>query len=157
MEPEDKSNSWLQIVQRVEKKVDANSFETWFDPTTFIGEEGDTLYIKVPNSYFRDWLSFHYSGLISECSQEIFGKVFDIKYIFDETPSSFIRKSPEERKTKQGFLLNPNLNPNYTFENFVVGSCNQFAQAAAIAVAKNPAKSYNPLYLYGGAGLGKTT
>ena len=156
MEPKENQNPWIRILEAVSAKVDPNSFETWFDPTTFIGEEGDALYIKVPNSYFRDWLSFHYSTLISECSKEIFGKVYDIKYIFDETPSSFIRKSPEERKTKQGFLLNPNLNPNYTFENFVVGSCNQFAHAAAIAVAKNPAKSYNPLYIYGGAGLGKT-
>jgi chromosomal replication initiator protein len=156
MEPEDKTNSWLRIVQAVQKKVDANSFETWFEPTSFIGEEGDALYIKVPNSYFRDWLSFHYSGLINECAQELLGKALDIKYIFDETPSSFIRRSPEERKTKQGLPLNPNLNPNYTFDNFVVGSCNQFAQAAATAVAKNPGKSYNPLYVYGGAGLGKT-
>jgi len=156
MEPEDKTNSWLRIVQSVQKKVDANSFETWFEPTSFIGEEGDALYIKVPNSYFRDWLSFHYSGLINECVQELLGRALDIKYIFDETPSSFIRRSPEERKTKQGLLLNPNLNPNYTFDNFVVGSCNQFAQAAATAVAKNPGKSYNPLYVYGGAGLGKT-
>jgi chromosomal replication initiator protein len=156
MEPEDKTNSWLRIVQAVQKKVDANSFETWFEPTSFIGEEGDALYIKVPNSYFRDWLSFHYSGLINECAQELLGKALDIKYIFDETPSSFIRRSPEERKTKQGLLTNPNLNPNYTFDNFVVGSCNQFAQAAATAVAKNPGKSYNPLYIYGGAGLGKT-
>jgi chromosomal replication initiator protein len=156
MEPEDKTNSWLRIVQAVQKKVDANSFETWFEPTRFIGEEGETLYIKVPNSYFRDWLSFHYSGLINECAKELLGKAFDIKYIFDETPSSFIRRSPDERKTKQGLLLNPNLNPNYTFDNFVVGSCNQFAQAAATAVAKNPGTSYNPLYVYGGAGLGKT-
>ena len=156
MEPEDKTNSWLRIVQAVQKKVDPNSFETWFEPTSFIGEESDALYIKVPNSYFRDWLSFHYSGLINECAQELLGKAFDIKYIFDETPSSFIRRSPDERKTKQGLLLNPNLNPNYTFDNFVVGSCNQFAQAAATAVAKNPGKSYNPLYVYGGAGLGKT-
>jgi len=156
MEPEDKTNSWLRIVQAVQKKVDANSFETWFEPTSFIGEEGDGLYVKVPNSYFRDWLTFHYSGLINECAQELLGKAFDIRYIFDETPSSFIRRSPEERKTKQGLLLNPNLNPNYTFDNFVVGSCNQFAQAAATAVAKNPGKSYNPLYVYGGAGLGKT-
>ena len=156
MEPEDKTNSWLRIVQAVQKKVDANSFETWFEPTSFIGEEGDALYIKVPNSYFRDWLSFHYSGLINECVQELLGRALDIKYIFDETPSSFIRRSPDERKTKQGLLLNPNLNPNYTFDNFVVGSCNQFAQAAATAVAKNPGKSYNPLYVYGGAGLGKT-
>ena len=67
-----------------------------------------------------------------------------------------MRRSPDERRTKHGSLLNPNLNPNYTFENFVVGSCNQFAHAAAPAVVKNPAKSYNPLYIYGGAGLGKT-
>jgi chromosomal replication initiator protein len=156
MEPEEKNSPWYQILQAIQSKIDENSFETWFEPTTFIGQERDSFYIKVPNSYFRDWLSFHYSGLINESAKALFGKVFEIKYIFDETPSSFIRRSPEERKTRQGMLLNPNLNPNYTFENFVVGSCNQFAHAAAIAVAKNPAKSYNPLYLYGGAGLGKT-
>ncbi len=156
MEPEDKDSPWFRILQAVRSKIDENSFETWFEPTAFIGQEKDCLYIKVPNSYFRDWLSFHYSGMINESSKELFSKVFDVKYIFDETPSSFIRRSPEERKTRQGALLNPNLNPNYTFENFVVGSCNQFAHAAAIAVAKNPAKAYNPLYIYGGAGLGKT-
>jgi chromosomal replication initiator protein len=156
MEPEEKTNPWLRIVQSVQKKVDANSFETWFEPTGYIGEEGDVLYIKVPNSYFRDWLSFHYSVLLNECAKDLFGKVFEIKYIFDETPSAFIRKSPEDRKTRPGAVLNPNLNPNYTFENFVIGSCNQFAHAAAIAVSKTPAKAYNPLYIYGGAGLGKT-
>jgi chromosomal replication initiator protein len=67
-----------------------------------------------------------------------------------------MRNSPQERKSNHGPLLNPNLNPNYTFENFVVGSCNQFCHAASVAIAKNPAKAYNPLYLYGGAGLGKT-
>jgi chromosomal replication initiator protein len=67
-----------------------------------------------------------------------------------------MRRDPQERKSKHGHLLNPNLNPNYTFENFVVGSCNQFCHAASVAIAKNPAKAYNPLYLYGGAGLGKT-
>lgn len=156
MESKEKLNCWLKILQDVKKKVDPNSYETWFDPSVYIGEEGDSLYIKVPNSYFRDWLSFHYSNLINECSLELFGKIYDIKYIFDDTPSPFIRRSPEDRRTQHGSLLNPNLNPNYTFENFVVGTCNQFAQAAAIAVAKNPAKSYNPLYIYGGAGLGKT-
>lgn len=156
MESKEKLNCWLKILQDVKKKVDTNSYETWFDPSVYIGEEEDSLYIKVPNSYFRDWLSFHYSSLINECSLELFGKIYDIKYIFDDTPSPFIRRSPEDRRTQHGSLLNPNLNPNYTFENFVVGTCNQFAQAAAIAVAKNPAKSYNPLYIYGGAGLGKT-
>jgi chromosomal replication initiator protein len=156
MEPKENQNLWIQILRAVEAKVDPNSFETWFDSTSFIGQEQDCLYIKVPNSYFRDWLSFHYSKIINECSLDLFGKTFDVRYIHDDTPSSFMRRSPDERKTKQGRPINPNLNPNYTFENFVVGNCNQFAHAAALAVAKNPAKSYNPLYLYGGAGLGKT-
>lgn len=156
MEPEEKQNSWAQILKAVENKVDPKSFETWFEPTSFIGQEQDCVYIKVPNPYFRDWLSFHYSNLISECSLAIFGKSLEVRYIHDETPASFMRRSPEHRKSKQAQPINPNLNPNYTFDNFVVGSCNQFAHAAATAVSKNPAKSYNPLYVYGGAGLGKT-
>jgi len=153
---EEKTNPWLQIILDAKKKIDADGFETWIVPTSYIGQELDCLYIKVPNPYFKDWISFHFSGLLNESSQKIFGKVFDIKYILDESPSSFKRSSPDERRTKSGMLLNPNLNPNYTFENFVVGSCNQFAHAASLAVAKNPAKSYNPLYVYGGSGLGKT-
>lgn len=156
MEPKEELNHWLKITECVKKKIDKNSFETWFEPTSFIGEVSGSLYIKVPNSYFKDWLSFHYSNLINKCSQALFSKAFDIKFIFDETPSSFMRREPQERRSKHGMLLNPNLNPVYTFENFVVGSCNQFAYAASTAVSKNPAKSYNPLYIYGGAGLGKT-
>jgi len=140
----------------LQKKIDKNSYETWFEPTSYIGQETNSLYIKVPNSYFKDWLAYHYSSTINNCSQELYGKVFDIKFIFDDDSSAFMRRSPSERKSKRGTLLNPNLNPNYTFENFVVGSCNQFAHAASTAVTKNPAKSYNPLYIYGGAGLGKT-
>lgn len=140
----------------LQEKIDKSSYETWFEPTSYIGQETNSLYIKVPNSYFKDWLSYHYSSQINSCSQELYGKVFNIKFIFDEDSSAFMRRSPQERKAKRGTLLNPNLNPNYTFENFVVGSCNEFAHAASIAVTKNPAKSYNPLYIYGGAGLGKT-
>ncbi len=156
MDKKDKTDSWTKILQGVQKKIDANTFESWFEPTAYIGQEKDVLYIRVPNSYFRDWLSFHYSSLINDCAKAAFNKTFDIKYIFDDASFSFMRRSPEERKAMHGLLLNPNLNPNYTFDNFVVGSCNQFAHAAAMAVVKNPAKSYNPLYLYGGSGLGKT-
>ncbi len=156
MEPQDKSNAWTQLLLLVQENIDRNSYETWFEPTSFIGRESDSLYIKVPNSYFKDWLSFHYASLINQCSKELFGKLYDIKYIYDERPSTFMRRAPQDRRIKNGGLLNPNLNPNYTFQNFVVGSCNQFAHAAATAVAKKPALSYNPLFIYGGAGLGKT-
>ncbi len=153
---EEKTNPWLLIIAEVQEKIEPASFETWFEPTAYIGQEHDDLYIKVPNAYFKDWLSFHYSAMINEASKKLFGKAFEIKYIFDESAPNFMRKSPEERRTRHGMLLNPNLNPNYTFENFVVGSCNTFAHAACTAVAKNPARSYNPLYIYGGSGLGKT-
>jgi len=153
---QEKANLWNQVLLEIQKKVDANSFETWFEPTAYIGQEQDALYIKVPNSYFKDWLSFHYSALINETARNLFGKPYEVKYIFDDVSFTFKRNSPDERRTKFGNLVNPNLNPNYTFETFVVGSCNQFAHAAALAVAKNPARSYNPLYVYGGSGLGKT-
>ena len=156
MEDKQNSNPWLLIKDAVKREIDRNSYETWFDPTVYIGQESNCLYIKVPNSYFKDWLSFHYLSLINKCSIELFGKPFEIKYIFEDTPNQYMRRSPHERRSKHGGLLNPNLNPNYTFENFVIGSCNQFAHAAASAVVNNPAKSYNPLYVYGGAGLGKT-
>lgn len=156
MEPEEKQNAWRSILKAVEPRVDQASFDTWFQPTTYIGQEGDCLYIKVPNAYFRDWLSFHFSTVLNDCSNEIFGKPMEIKYIVEDSPVSFMRTSPEERKNKQEENPASNLNPNYMFENFVVGSCNQFAHAAAKAVAKSPAKTYNPLYIYGGAGLGKT-
>jgi chromosomal replication initiator protein len=151
-----KPNPWLQVLLEVQNKVDANSFETWFEPTAFIGQEGESLYVKVPNAYFKDWLSFHYSGLINEAGKAVLGRPVEVKYIFDDAAFSFKRNSPDERRTKFGNLLNPNLNPNYSFDAFVVGNCNQFAHAAAVAVAKNPARSYNPLYIYGGSGLGKT-
>jgi chromosomal replication initiator protein len=156
MEDEQNANPWLLIKDAVKQEIDRNSYQTWFEPTIYIGQETHCLYIKVPNSYFKDWLSFHYLSLINKCSIELFGKSFEIKYIFEDTPNQFMRRSPHERRSKHGGLLSPNLNPNYTFENFVVGSCNQFAHAAASAVVNNPAKSYNPLYVYGGAGLGKT-
>lgn len=156
MQAADKSDLWLQIRQEIKKRIDQKSYSTWFEPTVFIGRESDVLYVKVPNSYFKDWLSFHYSSLIGSCSKELFDRVFEIKYIYEDSPTTFMRRSPHERRSKYGSLLNPNLNPNYTFENFVVGSCNEFAHAAASAVVKTPAKSYNPLYIYGGAGLGKT-
>ena len=125
MNNSEKTNNWIQIQHALKKRIDKNSYETWFQPTVYIGQETDTLYIKVPNSYFKDWLSFHYSSIINSCCRALFDRVYDIKYIYDDSSSSFMRRSPEERKSKQGSLLNPNLNPNYTFENFIVGSCNQ--------------------------------
>ncbi|TAH55946.1 MAG: hypothetical protein EWM52_12925, partial [Methanosarcina mazei] len=80
MKTGDKTNPWNQILAEIKSRVEENAFETWFEPTSYIGEEADILYIKVPNSYFKDWLSFHYSNLINECSQQLFNHPFEIKY-----------------------------------------------------------------------------
>ncbi|MFH2042655.1 MAG: DnaA N-terminal domain-containing protein, partial [Acidobacteriota bacterium] len=120
MDTTEKSNCWTQILDSLQNQVDKSSFETWLSPTSYIGLEGDDLYIKVPNSYFKDWLSFHYTSLINKVSEQLFGKIYQLKYIIADSSSAFIRKNPYERRTKQGALLNPNLNPNYTFENFIV-------------------------------------
>ena len=86
MQDKENLNSWVEILRDINKKVDQNSYETWFEPTLYIGREKDILYIKVPNSYFKDWLSFHYSSLINESSEALFGKTYEIKYIFDDDP-----------------------------------------------------------------------
>jgi chromosomal replication initiator protein len=93
MEAKDKQNPWLQIRDALRGKIDKNSYETWFEPTSYIGQETNSLYIKVPNSYFKDWLSYHYSSVINSCSQELYGKVFNIKFIFDEDSPAFMGKT----------------------------------------------------------------
>ncbi|MCP2598809.1 chromosomal replication initiator protein DnaA, partial [Candidatus Aminicenantes bacterium AC-335-L06] len=153
---EDKDNNlWEKIKKKIREKIDSHSFQTWFEPTQYIGRDENTLFIKVPNSYFKEWLTLHYSLLIQRTIEELTGEKLDFRYIFEEE-AKFQRKDPIKRRKEAGSLIHPNLNPNYTFENFVVGSCNQFAHAASLAVAENPAKAYNPFYIYGGVGLGKT-
>jgi chromosomal replication initiator protein len=147
-------NLWDVVLARVEGKVNRHSFATWFRPTSFLASDDATLRVAVPNSQFREWLSKNYLGVLQESLLEV-GRP-GLKVVFEETtedpgtssaPSTVA--SPTERETSH-------LNPKYTFESFVVGSSNQFAHAAARAVAEIPSKSYNPLFIYGGVGLGKT-
>ncbi len=153
---EDRDNNlWEKIKSIIKEKINSHSYQTWFEPTQYIGRDEQTIFIKVPNSYFKEWLTLHYSTIIQKIAEELIGRKLEFRYIFEEE-AKFQRKNPLARRKEAGPLIHPNLNPNYTFENFVVGSCNQFAHAASLAVAQNPAKSYNPFYIYGGVGLGKT-
>ena len=142
---------WDDVLARVEGKVNRHSFATWFRPTTFLSLDGATLRIGVPNAQFREWLSKNYLGVLQESLAEIGrpGLLVAFEEVADETGSIAPSPVPVDRES-------PSLNPKYTFESFVVGSSNQFAHAAARAVAEIPSKSYNPLFIYGGVGLGKT-
>jgi chromosomal replication initiator protein len=152
-------NAWHEILNHLKTKVNPQSYQTWLHPTRFSHAANDTLVVRVPNREFQEWIQDHYGGLIHEALNRLQLEFKQVSYVFEEKPE---RKAPEngESKTMQGKLdfesVHHQLNPRYTFDTFVVGSCNQFAHAAARAVAEAPSKSYNPLFLYGGVGLGKT-
>ncbi|MBZ5542291.1 MAG: chromosomal replication initiator protein DnaA [Acidobacteriia bacterium] len=152
-------NAWHEVLNHLKAKVNTQSYQTWLRPTRYSHVAGETLVVRVPNPEFQDWIQEHYAPLIQEALERLKLGVREVSFVFEENPD---RKGPEngEGKVVQGKLdfdsVENQLNPRYTFETFVVGSCNQFAHAAARAVAEAPSKSYNPLFLYGGVGLGKT-
>jgi chromosomal replication initiator protein len=156
------ANLWEQILARVAGKVNRHSFYTWFKPTSFVSEDGGSLVISVPNTLFKDWLTKHYSGVISEAVREVRNSSLSVNFVADASSASNpISLSPTETaaldQETPAVLPGPaGLNPRYTFDSFIVGPSNQFAHAACRAVAEAPSRSYNPLFIYGGVGLGKT-
>jgi chromosomal replication initiator protein len=153
------ANVWNDILSRVETKVNRHSFYTWFKPTSFVQEDGKELTVKVPNSLFRDWLTKHYAGVINEAVSEVHRDGISIAFV-TKVDKDAISDSPDPPTLPPPPPPVPaqrrGLSPRYTFDRFVVGPSNQFAHAASLAVAEAPSRSYNPLYLYGGVGLGKT-
>ena len=153
-------NVWNDILSRVEAKVNRHSFYTWFKPTSLLEKSGQKLIVRVPNVLFRDWLTKHYGGVISEAVNESNCENVEISFVTEAevsaSPPLIHPQVPPKEKTAQGVPRQRGLNPRYVFDTFVVGSSNQFAHAASLAVAEAPSRSYNPLFLYGGVGLGKT-
>ena len=150
------SNSWDKILQHMERRVNPHSFTTWFRPTRQQGTENGKLLVKVPNRMFRKKLSETYGSLLEAVLSEVGMAETRVEFLCDE-PEAPPPPSPLVRQSRLDFdAVDHQLNPRYTFDSFVVGNSNQFAHAASLAVAEQPSKSYNPLYLYGGVGMGKT-
>ena len=151
-------NAWLDILGYLKAKVNPQSYQTWLRPTRFNRVENDTLVVSVPNQEFQEWIQEHYGPLVGEALERLRLGVQRIQYTIDESVER--RAHGNGEKPVQGRLdfdsVDHQLNPRYIFDTYVVGSCNQFAHAAARAVAEAPSKAYNPLFLYGGVGLGKT-
>ena len=147
-------NLWDEVLARVEGKINRHSFATWFRPTSYLSSDERSLRVSVPNGQFRDWLSKNYLGVLQEALSEI-GRP-DTRVLFEETSSAEDSPAAPSAAASAPDRETSPLNPKYTFDSFVVGSSNQFAHAAARAVAEIPSKSYNPLFIYGGVGLGKT-
>ena len=169
------SNIWEEILSRVQAKVNRHSFYTWFKPTAFVADDGSTVTVRVPNALFKDWITKHYSGVIAEALHEVRREEALVNFVASGTAEAEARPSPspgpiEQRAGNQEIpsftaedslppvmpTSSAGLNPRYTFDTFIVGSSNQFAHAACRAVAEAPSRSYNPLFIYGGVGLGKT-
>ena len=152
-------NAWQEILSYLKTKVNPQSYQTWLRPTRFSHMEDDTIVVRVPIREFKEWIQENYGTMVTEALNHMNLGAAKIRYVFEE---NLEKKNSENGNSKpaQGKLdfesVDHQLNPKYTFDTFVVGSCNQFAHAAARAVAEAPAKAYNPLFLYGGVGLCKT-
>ncbi|MBA7604246.1 Chromosomal replication initiator protein DnaA [subsurface metagenome] len=145
---------WEKILEKLKEKVPEQTFKTWFSPTKGLNFSEDTLFVEVPNPFFIDWLEEHYINILSDIAVSLLKR--KMKISFKANTSEAMRPEPVLKDIVAFPSPRTNLRERYTFENYVVGKCNQFAQAASLAVAKAPAKTYNPLFIYGGVGLGKT-
>jgi chromosomal replication initiator protein len=148
-------NIWERIKQQISGKISTEAFDNWLSKAAFVRAEGDRLWVSVPDTHTRDWIQQEYSADIWSAVREMNLSLREIVYeIHGTVPANGNRIGPDEKESL--FATSISLNPRFTFDNFVVGSCNQFAHAAAQAVANSPSRSYNPLFIYGGVGMGKT-
>jgi chromosomal replication initiator protein len=149
-------NIWDHIKQQISGKISTEAFNNWLSKATFLRSQEDRLWVSVPDTHTRDWIQQEYSADIWSAVREMNLPIREIVYeIHGAAPANGNKTSPEE-KVDTLFAPSITLNPRFTFESFVVGSCNQFAHAAAQAVVTNPSRTYNPLFIYGGVGMGKT-
>ena len=150
-------NSWEKILQHMERRVNPHSFATWFQPTRQDGADNGKLVVRVPSRPFRKRLTETYGELLQAVLVEVGTPDLQLEFVCPEAQTPAAQPATAVKQARLDFdSVDHQLNPRYTFESFVVGGANQFAHAAALAVAEAPSKAYNPLYLYGGVGMGKT-
>ena len=156
---------WDKATKIIQEKVSKQNFDTWIKPIKILALEDKCIQLAVPNKFFKDWLMDNYLSMIKNTLQSVIGISVDIDFILsrdkEKKPEAAVLPFDQDRNHPGNNHASRNknisfLNGNYTFDRFVVGPSNQFAHAASIAVAKQPAKNYNPLFIYGGSGLGKT-
>jgi chromosomal replication initiator protein len=156
---------WHDIARRLRETISETTYETWFAYVEPQSLANGALEISVPNDFTRDWIQSHFGGVIHVAARESLGRDVAVSFVVAERalqPSSAVarpaapREHPEQPDLHVRETPEVELNPKYTFDLFVIGSSNRFAHAAALAVAEAPAQAYNPLFIYGGTGLGKT-
>lgn len=155
---EPSSDLWNQTLGVLKQELSTRSFDIWIQPVRPVKLDASALTLEVPNPFFKEWIVEHYLSLIQSALARSSGRVLDLEVVVQKQPQA-VPQTPEQSGQLVERFRTPqeaSLNPKYTFESFVVGPANRFAHAAAFAVAESPAKTYNPLFFYGGVGLGKT-
>ena len=154
---------WQRTADRIRDSLGQVGFETWIGPLNFLGMQGRTATIEAPNRFFRDWVNDRYLELLRQSLSAEVGQSVDVKLTLGLAGNSNLHEAVRRTMPPSPSAVeaaprdrHPQLNERYTFTEFVVGSANQFAHAAALAVANQPGEKYNPLFIYGGVGLGKT-
>jgi chromosomal replication initiator protein len=149
---------WKNSLSRIEERVGNNAIDLWFRPIKLSQLKEQQVTLDIPNKFFKDWIEDNYPDLLPETLAGVLGYPVTVRYRIVEKVDPDVRKKDMRLENRRQKLASRGiyLNPKYTFDNFVIGPSNQFAQAAAKAVAEAPGRAYNPLFIYGGVGLGKT-
>jgi chromosomal replication initiator protein len=149
---------WNKSLSRIEAKVGGSIFDLWFKPIKLSQLKDQAATLEIPNRFFKEWIEDSYPNLLKESLESVVGFPVTIRFKIEEKEHVTQKKIIDRLENRRIRLANKGiyLNPKFTFENFITGNSNQFAHAAAVAVAEAPGKTYNPLFIYGGVGLGKT-
>jgi len=154
--PDNKKQIWMHVQNKIEKKVTSQQFTTWFESLQLIKFDADYAYILAPNSFCKEWIENNYLDVLSSTLSEVTKVRYKVKLVAD---SKDIKESKPSTQSNEHSLKEKNnayINKNYSFNNFLVGPCNRLAHAAALAVSDSPGTAYNPLFIHGPVGLGKT-
>jgi len=152
---------WKKASEIIKNKISQQNYQTWIRPIKISSLSDSSIYLSVPNKFFKDWLIDNYTDIITSSLSDVIGTPVAVDFTVDHAssiqtePSSDDISPPVPKKTRTR-SPHPSINSHYSFDRFVVGTSNQFAHAAAVSVAQQPASHYNPLFIYGGVGLGKT-
>lgn len=154
---------WQAVLAQIQLNISSANFATWFKNTQITSQKNGVVFIRVPNSFVKEWLEQKYNKIIVKILLNLNKEIKDVKYEIGKSGLKVFKKTfpvvyEEGQLEFQEFKIDKetNLNPRYTFETFIVGPFNELAQAAASAVTKSPGQVYNPFFVYGGVGLGKT-
>jgi len=149
---------WNSGLSQIEERVGNNITDLWFRPIKLSQVKEHTITLEIPNRFFKDWIEDNYPDIVNETIGGILGYPVTVRFKVAEKVDPDVKRMDMRLASRRQKLASRgiHLNPKYTFENFVIGPSNQFAQAAAKAVAEAPGRAYNPLFVYGGVGLGKT-